>query len=120
VLLIDLVLPLVVLGGLTVVIAGTVASLLVFRSMDARPMMINGIAGTALAYLLVAFTPLPTVAAIQFNAVTVYPVWSVALALLVAIGWRIGRTVSGPEPTPAEKEAERARRARVRAAKYRH
>jgi hypothetical protein len=118
-LLLQVVLPLIVLGGLTAVIAGTVASLLVFQSSAPRPMMINGIGGVILAYLLVLFTPLGPFVQIQFNAVTVYPVWSVAAALVVAIAWRVGRSVSHPQPTAADREAERVRKAKERAARYR-
>jgi hypothetical protein len=112
-------LPLVVLGGLTVVIAGTVASILVLQSAAPRPMVINGLAGTILSYAIVAFTPVPPVAVIQVNAVAVYPVWATAAAVVAAVGWRLLRMVVPPVPTPAERDAERVRRARERAERYR-
>jgi hypothetical protein len=115
----NLVLPLVVLGGLTVVIAGTIASLLLFRSMETRPMLVHGTAGTLLAYPLCMLGPVPPIAAIQLNAVVVYPVWSVAAALVVAAVWKLGMGLRRPAPSPAQVEAERARKARARAARYR-
>jgi hypothetical protein len=117
--LLSFVLPLIVLGGLTVVIAGTIASLLVFRSMETRPMSVTGTAGVLLANPLVAFAPVPPIVRIQLNAVTVYPVWAIILAMVVAILWRVGAALAGPEPSPADKEAERVRKARARAARYR-
>jgi hypothetical protein len=42
------IIPLAVLGALTVVIAGAVASVLVFQSMAERPVIITGVAGTLL------------------------------------------------------------------------
>jgi hypothetical protein len=118
-LLLELVLPLIVLGGLTVVIAGTIASLLLFRSMETRPMLINGVAGTLLAYPISMLAPVPSIVAIQINAVVVYPVWSVAAALVVALTWKLGAALGRPAPSPAQREAERVRRARARAARYR-
>lgn len=115
----NLLLPLLVLGGLTVVIAGTFASLLVFRSMETRPMVINGLAGTVLSYLLVWLTPLGAGVTIRLNAVAVYPVWAAALALVVAVLWRVALGVAPAPPTREEQEAQRARRARERAARYR-
>jgi hypothetical protein len=112
-------LPLVVLGGLTVVIAGTVASVLILQSAAPRPMVINGLVGTVLSYAVVAFAPVPPVAAIQVNAVAVYPVWATAAALVAALAWRLLRMVVPPAPTPAERDAELVRRARERAERYR-
>lgn len=117
--LVSTLLPLVVVGGLTAVIAGTAASAVVFRSLAPRPMLINGIAGTALAYPAVAFTPLPGLATLQVNAVVVYPIWSIAGALFVAVLWRLALAALPPEPSEAERDAERIRRARARAASYR-
>jgi hypothetical protein len=118
-LLLELVMPLFVLGGLTVVIAGTIASLLLFRSMETRPMLINGVAGTLLSYPICMLAPVPSIVAIQFNAVVVYPVWSVAAALVVALAWKLGAMLGHPTPSPAQREAERVQRARARAARYR-
>jgi hypothetical protein len=112
-------LPLLVLGGLTVVIAGTVASLLVLQSGAPRPMMINGLIGTILSYAIVAFAPVPPVAEIQVNAVVVYPVWATAGALAAAVAWRLLNVMVPPAPTPADRDAERVRRARERAERYR-
>jgi hypothetical protein len=113
------IIPLAVLGGLTVVIAGAVASVLVLQSMAERPLIITGVAGTLLANPLVLLIPLPPVVEIQLNAVTVYPVWATAVAVVVAIIWKLARMAAGPEPSPAEREAELIRKARARAEQYR-
>jgi hypothetical protein len=112
--------PLVVLGGLTVVVAGTVAAMLVLRSAAPRPMMITGVAGTLLSYpfLLAAHAYVPTVAEIGFNGVTVYPVWATVVAVVVALVWRLGRALIPAESSAVDMEAERIRRARERARKY--
>jgi hypothetical protein len=109
--------PWLVLGALTAVIAGTVASLLVFQSGGTRHMMINGGSGTLLSYLIVGLAPVPTLATIDVNGATVYPVWAIAGALMVALLWKIARSMTPPTPTRAEVEAERVRRARQRATK---
>jgi hypothetical protein len=63
--------------------------------------------------------PVPSIVAIQFNAVVVYPVWSVAAALVVALAWKLGAMLGHPTLSPAQREAERVQRARARAARYR-
>jgi hypothetical protein len=113
------IIPLAVLGGLTVILAGGVASVLVLQSIAERPVIITGVAGTLLANPLVVLIPLPPLVEIQLNAVTVYPVWATTLAVIVAIIWKLARMAAGPEPSPAEREAELIRKARARAEQYR-
>jgi hypothetical protein len=113
------IIPLAVLGGLTVVLAGAVASVLVFQSVAERSVIITGVAGTLLANPVVLLSPLPPLVEIQLNAVIVYPVWATTLAVIVAFIWKLARVAAGPEPSPAELEAELIRKARARAEQYR-
>lgn len=116
--LLNLLLPLLLLGGLTAVIAGTLASAIVLQSFATRPMLITGSFGVVASYVLGAITPLPPVVSIQLNAVTVYPLWAGVGALIAAVAWRVARLV-GPTPvSEKERNAELVRRPRARAAQH--